>query len=84
MRNSPGIEALENSHLMLLGGMPVGARFLYWNFVSSSEERAEQVKADWPEGPHLNSARFQPIPNDQKEFSPLPVEPGKNPKGTIL
>jgi redox-sensitive bicupin YhaK (pirin superfamily) len=56
--------------LMLLGGEPVGERFIEWNFVSSSKERIEQAKADWRAGrmrlPHLDDA----------EFIPLPPEPG--------
>src|SRR5207247_647442 len=36
--------------VMLLGGAPVGERFIEWNFVSSSRERIEQAKADWRAG----------------------------------
>ena len=36
--------------VMLLGGEPVGPRFIEWNFVSSSKERIEQAKADWRAG----------------------------------
>ncbi|MEZ5891602.1 MAG: pirin family protein [Parvularculaceae bacterium] len=41
------IVALEPSRLMLLGGAPVGERFIWWNLVSSRKERIEQAKADW-------------------------------------
>jgi hypothetical protein len=77
------IEALEDVHLMLLGGANIGARQIYWNFVSSSKERLEEVKKDWALGPRLESSRFPPIPGDEQEFIPLPKEPGQ-PKGTIL
>jgi len=35
---------------MLLGGEPVGPRYIWWNFVSSRRERIEQAKADWQAG----------------------------------
>ena len=37
------ISALESAIVMLLGGEPVGERFIEWNFVSSSRERIEQA-----------------------------------------
>ena len=50
---------------MLLGGEPLGERFLYWNFVSSSKERIEQAKADWRAGriklPDLDHDEFTPV-----------------------
>lgn len=52
--------------LMLLGGEPLGERFIWWNFVSSRKERIEQAKADWKEG------RIRLPPNDNLEFVPLP------------
>ena len=75
------LTAEEHSRCMLLGGSPVGKRFLYWNFVSSSEESLEKAKADWRPGP--GSARFPKVPGDEAEFIPLPEDPVK-PKGTIL
>jgi redox-sensitive bicupin YhaK (pirin superfamily) len=42
--------AVAPSVLMLLGGEPLGQRFIEWNFVSSSKERIEQAKADWRAG----------------------------------
>lgn len=68
----PVIESLEDTHAMLLGGMPVGKRFIYWNFVSSSEARLEAAKVDWAQGPRAESERFHPIPGDALEFIPLP------------
>jgi redox-sensitive bicupin YhaK (pirin superfamily) len=68
-RNAPAvIEALSPSVLMLLGGEPVGQRFIEWNFVSSSRERIEQAKADWRAGrmklPDADNAEFIPLPAD--------------------
>jgi redox-sensitive bicupin YhaK (pirin superfamily) len=61
------VEALAPSHLMLLGGEPLGEpRFIDWNFVSSSKERLEQAKNDWKAG------RFAKIAGDDSEFIPLP------------
>jgi redox-sensitive bicupin YhaK (pirin superfamily) len=60
------VKASEPSTVMLLGGEPVGPRFLWWNFVSSSKERIEQAKADWQAG------RIALPPNDHDEFIPLP------------
>jgi len=63
------IRALEPSVLMLLGGEPIGKRFIDWNFVSSSRERIEQAKADW-------SAGRMKLPDfDDQEFVPLPLLP---------
>jgi redox-sensitive bicupin YhaK (pirin superfamily) len=53
--------------LMMLGGEPIGERFIEWNFVSSSRERIEQAKADWRAGrmklPELDHAEFIPLPS---------------------
>lgn len=78
------IEALESAQVMLLGGAPVGERYIYWNFVASSEEKLEKAKQDWANGPGKNS-RFPTIPGDDKEYIPLPDEhKDKAPKGTIM
>src|SRR5262245_38663610 len=61
--------ALSPATVMLLGGEPVGQRFIDWNFVSSSKERLEQAKADWRAG------RFKLPVGDDTEFIPLPPEP---------
>jgi redox-sensitive bicupin YhaK (pirin superfamily) len=61
--------AREPSTVMLLGGEPIGERYLYWNFVSSSQEGLEQAKADWRAGrmklPDLDNAEFIPLPEEQ-------------------
>jgi hypothetical protein len=63
------IEAAGAATLMLLGGEPVGPRFIEWNFVSSSRERIEQAKADWRAG------RMKLPDLDDREFIPLPADP---------
>jgi len=72
----PLILAKENTTLMLLGGEPLGERFIWWNFVSSKLERIEQAKEDWKQG------RIILPPNDNKEFIPLPEEKFKLADGT--
>ena len=60
--------------VMLLGGEPIGPRFIEWNFVSSSKERIEQAKADWRAGrvklPDLDSGEFIPLPPDPPPSAP--------------
>ena len=77
----PTIIAKEETTLMLLGGEPLGERFIWWNFVSSRKERIEQAKADWKEG------RIVLPPSDNTEFVPLPEDfskPASNPPPQAL
>ncbi|WP_072391060.1 pirin family protein [Hyphomicrobium sp. CS1GBMeth3] len=63
------ISILANSmaRLMLVGGEPMdGPRHIWWNFVSSSNDRIAAAKADW------KARRFSPVPADGEEFIPLP------------
>ena len=60
------VRSKKNSEFMILGGEPLGERFIWWNFVSSSKERIEQAKAEW------RSGRFDIVPGDEEEFIPLP------------
>ncbi len=62
------ILALSNARLMMLGGEPMdGPRHIWWNFVSSSQDRIAAAKADW------TAKRFAAVPGDEIEFIPLPV-----------
>lgn len=67
----PLLIAKENTTIMLLGGEPLGERYIWWNFVSSRAERIEQAKEDWKNG------RIILPPNDDKEFIPLPDDNSK-------
>jgi redox-sensitive bicupin YhaK (pirin superfamily) len=59
--------AVTNARFIIAGGEPLdGPRHLWWNFVSSSQERIEQAKADWRAG------KFGLVPHDDQEFIPLP------------
>ncbi|HUC79867.1 MAG TPA: pirin family protein [Flavisolibacter sp.] len=78
----PVIVAKEAATLMLLGGEPLGERFIWWNFVSSRRERIEQAKEDWKQGrillPPTDNEAFIPLPNDRSKpagSSPPPPEP---------
>lgn len=53
------------ARVMLLGGAPLGPRFVWWNFVSSRAERIERAKADWA------AQRLGRI-EGETEFIPLP------------
>lgn len=59
------ITANGETRLAIIGGAPLGKRFMEWNFVSSRKARIDQAKADWREG------RFDKVPGDD-EFIPLP------------
>ncbi|HVF62478.1 MAG TPA: pirin family protein [Casimicrobiaceae bacterium] len=59
-------KAVSDATVMLLGGEPIGERFVEWNFVSSSKERIGQAKADWQAG------RMKLPVRDDQEFIPLP------------
>lgn len=62
------VRAIEQSTVMVLGGEPVGERFVHWNFVSSSKDRLAQAAADWKAGrmrlPDADNAEFIPLPDE--------------------
>jgi redox-sensitive bicupin YhaK (pirin superfamily) len=63
------VRAPHGARLMLIGGEPFPERrHIFWNFVSSREERIEQAKSDW------KADRFAHVP-EEHEFIPLPTEP---------
>lgn len=65
-KGSAALSAEGPATVMVLGGEPVGERFIFWNFVSSSRERLEQAKEDWKQG------RMKLPDGDSDEFTPLP------------
>lgn len=81
---TPTLTTDQPSTIMLLGGEPLGERFIWWNFVSSKSERIEQAKEDWKAG------RIVLPPNDDGVFIPLPdfkgrpVSGGKTPEPGLL
>lgn len=72
----PVILAKEKTTLILLGGEPLGERYIWWNFVSSRKERIEQAKNDWITGkiilPPNDNLEFVPLPNDKSRSSEPP------------
>ena len=61
----PLLAAPEGARVVLIGGEPLGHRFIRWNFVSSRRERIAQAEDDW------RAQRFAPVPGET-EFIPLP------------
>jgi hypothetical protein len=60
------VKTSKPTRMMFLGGDALeGPRHIWWNFVSSSQERIEQAKQDWKTG------RFTHVPQEH-EFIPLP------------
>jgi redox-sensitive bicupin YhaK (pirin superfamily) len=61
----PLLSAPADMRIALIGGEPLGHRFMVWNFVSSRKERIAQAQDDW------RAQRFDPVPGET-EFIPLP------------
>ncbi|WOX07051.1 pirin family protein [Microbulbifer pacificus] len=61
------VEAVEECRIAVIGGEPLGQRFIDWNFVSSSKERIAQAIEDW------QARRFDAVPGDSEEFIPYPT-----------
>ncbi len=56
------------ARVMLVGGEPLGHRFMWWNFVASRKERIVQAADEWAAQPN---AAFPRVSGDD-EFIPLP------------
>ena len=57
----------------MLGGAPLGgARYIWWNLVSSSKEKIEAAKEAWRKG-DWGRGQFDLPPDDRSEFIPLPA-----------
>ncbi|SFD50861.1 pirin family protein [Roseivivax sediminis] len=64
----------QGARLMALGGATMnGRRYIWWNFVSSSNERIEQAKEDWKAG-DWTGGPFRLPPGDEDEFIPITPE----------
>ncbi|ARW15899.1 pirin family protein [Komagataeibacter europaeus] len=64
--DASSFQAMEPTTAMVLGGEPIGERFLFWNFVSSSKKRLTEAAEDWQAG------RMKLPEADHDEFIPLP------------
>lgn len=60
------ITAEEATLGIVIGGEPLGKRYIWWNFVSSATERIEAAKSDW------RAQRLGSVIEDTEEFAPLP------------
>jgi redox-sensitive bicupin YhaK (pirin superfamily) len=58
--------AQSASRIAIIGGAPLGKRYMWWNFVSSRKERIEEAKLEW------KNRSFPLVPGDEQEFIPLP------------
>jgi redox-sensitive bicupin YhaK (pirin superfamily) len=63
---TPQLAAGNAARVILIGGEPLGPRFIVWNFVSSRKERLLQARDDW------QTQRFPPIPGETG-FIPFPA-----------
>jgi hypothetical protein len=70
--SEPMLSASGEARVVLIGGAPLGPRFLWWNFVSTRRERIGQAAADW------EAQRLGEVPGET-EFIPLPERPGHSP-----
>ncbi len=62
---TPTLRAPTACKIALIGGAPLGPRFIVWNFVSSRRELIAQAQDDWA------AQRFDKVPGET-EFIPLP------------
>lgn len=70
------VSAEASSRCVVIGGEPVGARFKWWNFVSSRRDRIVQAQQDWRAG------AFATVPGETERI-PLPEQTDWVP-GTIF
>jgi redox-sensitive bicupin YhaK (pirin superfamily) len=62
----------SGARLMVLGGETLsGPRYIWWNFVASSQEKIAAAKEAWAKG-EWDQGRFKLPPGDESEFIPLP------------
>jgi redox-sensitive bicupin YhaK (pirin superfamily) len=61
------VEVAGRARVMVLGGEPVGARHIWWNFVHGDPDRIEEAKRDWA------AQRFPQVPHDHEPWVPLPT-----------
>jgi redox-sensitive bicupin YhaK (pirin superfamily) len=59
------LQAARAARVVLVGGAPLGHRYMVWNFVSSRKERIVQAQDDW------EAQAFPKVPGET-EFIPLP------------
>jgi redox-sensitive bicupin YhaK (pirin superfamily) len=60
------VAAAVATRALVLGGPPLGPRFIEWNFVSSSRDKIDRARDAW------KARQFPTIPTDDVEFIPWP------------
>lgn len=67
-REGAGVElaAIEESHIVILGGERFDRRCILWNFVSSRPERIDQAVEEWRAG------RYPRVHGDEEAYIPFP------------
>ena len=65
VRADPALRSSNPAFAAMVGGAPLGHRFMWWNFVSSRKERIVQASRDW------ESQTMGQVPGDA-ELIPLP------------
>ena len=63
--STPRLRSAAGARVALIGGTPLGHRFMVWNFVSSRKERIVEAQDDW------EAQAFPKVPGET-EFIPLP------------
>ena len=61
------IYAESHTRAVFIGGQSLGARYMWWNFVSSRKERIHQAMEDW------KNNRFGAVCDDNDTPAPLPA-----------
>lgn len=64
----PLLSAGGEARVVLVGGTPLGPRFVWWNFVATRADRIREAAQDWAAG------RFDAVPGE-RESMPLPDRP---------
>jgi len=61
------LTAAQDTTFMLLGGEPVGPRYVWWNFVATDKEMIERAKLAW------ESDDTQVFPHIDGEYERIPL-----------
>ncbi len=69
-QDTPVLHAPQGGRMVLMGGAPLGHRFMVWNFVASRKERILQAEREW------RAQAFDPVPGET-EFVPMPGIAGR-------
>jgi redox-sensitive bicupin YhaK (pirin superfamily) len=66
--NTEELTTSSDIRCIFIGGKSLGQRYMWWNFVSSRNERILQAMEDW------ENSRFDPVVSDDDERAPIPPE----------